>query len=67
MQSLEMACERLMGLSQKNLQGKELKSALTAYKEITDAVVDERDLLERVQLMLKVIGQNLMSNEVNSS
>jgi hypothetical protein len=60
MQSIELACERLMGMTQKELDGNELKSALEAYKELGDSVNDERDMLERVQLMLKVIGQNLM-------
>lgn len=58
---LELACERLMDLSRKPLQGNELESALEAYMELRDGVQEATESMEKVQLMLQVVGQNLMS------
>lgn len=60
MQSLELACEQLMGVTKRDPAGPDLKRALIAYKELTDSVKDETEILDRVSLMLRVIGQNLM-------
>lgn len=58
---LELACENLMSLSREPLQGKSLESALEAYVELRDGVNEAKDSLEKIQLMLKVVGENLMS------
>ena len=61
MHGLELASENLMNLSRKPLQGKQLESALEAYVELRDGVLEVVDSLEKIQLMLKVVGENLMS------
>ncbi len=55
-----------MGLSQQSLEGNKLTSALEAYKELKDSVNDQDDMLDRVRLMLKVVGQNLMNNQIET-
>ena len=55
-----------MGLSQQSLEGNQLTSALEAYKELKDSVSDQDDMLDRVRLMLKVVGQNLMDNQIET-
>lgn len=61
--SLELACERLMTLTRQPLQGPELESALEAYVELRDGVKEATESMEKVQLMLKVVGENLMSDK----
>ena len=56
-----------MGLSRQELSGNELKSALEAYKELRDSITDQDDMLERVRLMLKVVGQNLMESQTENA
>lgn len=65
MKSIHDTCETLMALSQENLSSEQLERALTSYKELSDMTARERDLLDRVQLMLKVIGQNLMEFQID--
>ena len=60
MQSIELACEQLMVQTKRGVEGNALKSALEAYKELKDLIGEETDMLERSQLMLKVVGNNLM-------
>lgn len=67
MQSIELACEQLMGMSRRDMSADELKSALEAYRELRDTVEDQTEMLDRVQLMLKVVGQNLMGSYETSS
>lgn len=64
MQSIELACEQLMVQTKRGVEGNALKSALEAYKELKDLIGDETDMLERSQLMLKVVGNNLMPENV---
>lgn len=60
---LELACESLMNLSREPLEGKQLESALEAYVELRDGVKEAVDSMEKIQLMLKVVGENLMSGQ----
>ncbi len=63
MQSIELACEQLMVQTKRGVEGNALKSALEAYKELKDLIGEETDMLERSQLMLKVVGNNLMADD----
>ncbi len=62
MQGIELACEQLMGMSRREMSVEELKSALEAYSELRDTANEQTEMLDRVQLMLQVVGQNLMGD-----
>jgi len=67
MQGIELACEQLMGMSRRDMTTEELTSALEAYRELRDTATEQTEMLDRVQLMLKVVGQNLMGSYETSS
>ncbi len=67
MQGIELACEQLMGMSRREMTTQELTSALEAYRELRVTAEEQTEMLDRVQLMLKVVGQNLMDDYETSS
>lgn len=67
MQGIELACEQLMGMSRRDMNTQELTSALEAYRELRETATEQTEMLDRVQLMLKVVGQNLMGSYETSS
>lgn len=71
MHGLVLACERLMSITRKkDMTSNEFQSAMEAYVELRDGVREQQEDLEKIQLMLKVVGHNLMGDtfdEVPSS
>lgn len=59
--ALELAAEKLMEMSQSEAPSEgQLKNALASYVELIESTRGVRDSLERIDLMLRVTGQNLM-------
>lgn len=59
--ALELAAEKLMEMSQSKAPSEgQLQNALASYVELIESTRGVRDSLERIDLMLRVTGQNLM-------
>lgn len=59
--ALELAAQKLLDVSTAEAPSEEqLRNALSGYVELTESVKGVEDTLQRVQLMLRVVGQNLM-------
>lgn len=60
-QALELAAEKLMEISQSEAPSEDqLRNALSGYVELIESLRGVRDSLDRIDLMLRVCGQNLM-------
>lgn len=59
--SLEMAAEKLMEISQSDEPTEDqLRNALAGYVELIESTRSMQDSLDRIDMMLRVTGQNLM-------
>jgi hypothetical protein len=59
--ALELAAEKLMEISQSEAPSEEqLRNALSGYVELVESAKGVEDSVKRVNIMLRVTGQNLM-------
>jgi hypothetical protein len=59
--ALELAAEKLMEISQSEAPSEDqLRNALSGYVELSESTRGVRDALDRIDLMLRVTGRNLM-------